>query len=336
MREEDLKEFVESRYNIVVYAIEKIKGVYKIQSEKEVYCLKVVNYNEAHFLFILGAIKHMRERGFKSIPAIINTVAGREYINLEDKFAYLTLWVDGRESSYDNPLDLYMAARKLGEFHNASEGFVVEEYMEPRVGWFKWIEVYRTRKNEILDFKYRILEKSNKSQVDLKYLSMIPKELESCDRAIENLCSSSYDKKMLKEIKKAGFCHHDYAHHNVLVGKEGITIIDFDYCILDVYLHDLSSLLLRAMNHGRWSQERMKIILNAYRSDHRLLDEDFKIMAAFMEFPQDFWQRGLQYYWEKKSWTDEFYIKKLKEYDEDNKNKQNFLDYLRDFDLSNL
>ena len=122
----------------------------------------------------------------------------------------------------------------------------------------------------------------------------------------------------------------------MLIGKEGITIIDFDYCILDVYLHDLSSLLLRAMNHGRWSQERMKIILNAYRSDHRLLDEDFKIMAAFMEFPQDFWQRGLQYYWEKKSWTDEFYIKKLKEYDEDNKNKQNFLDYLRDFDLSNL
>lgn len=336
MREEDIKKIIEASYNIVVKTIEKIKGVYKVQGGKVVYCLKVVNYNEGHFLFILGAIKHLKERGFKTIPAIINTVEGCEYIKLEDKFAYLTPWIEGRESSYDNPLDLYMAARKLGEFHKASEDFITQEFMEPRVGWFKWIEVYRTRKNEILDFKYRILEKSSKSQVDLKYLSMVPRELESCDRAIENLCSSGYDKKMLKEIKKSGFCHHDYAHHNVLVTKEGITLIDFDYCILDVYLHDLSSLLLRAMNHGRWSEERMKIILNAYRSEHRFSSEDFKIMAAFMEFPQDFWQRGLQYYWENKPWSEEFYIKKLKDYDEDNKNKQEFIDHFRNLDLSNL
>lgn len=336
MKEEDLKKIIEARYNIVVEAIEKIKGVYKVQADKERYCLKIVNYNEAHFLFILGAIKHLKERYFKTIPLIINTVEGFDYINLEDRFAYLTLWIEGRESSYDNPIDLYMAARKLGEFHNASEGFIVEDYMEPRVGWFKWIEVYRTRKNEILDFKYRILEKSSKNQMDLKYLSMVPKELENCDRAIENLCSSGYDKKMLKEIKTAGFCHHDYAHHNVLIAKDGVTIIDFDYCILDVYLHDLSSLLLRAMNHGRWSEKRMKIILDAYRSEHRLLSEDFKIMAAFMEFPQDFWQRGLQYYWEYKPWTEEFYIKKLNDYEEDNKNKQDFIEYFKNLDLSNL
>lgn len=336
MKDLEITEILKNKYSLIPLSIQKIKGVYKVEAKDEVYCLKVVNYNLAHFLFILGAINHLEERGFNSIPSIINTVDGSQYIKLQEKYAYLTKWIKGRESSYDNPLDLYMAARKLGEFHRASEGFSVQDYMEPRVGWLKWIEVYRTRKNEIVDFKYRILEKSNKSQVDLKYLNMIPEELERCERAIDNLCSSSYDKKMLKEIKYGGFCHHDYAHHNVLITEDGVKIIDFDYCILDVYLHDLSSLLVRAMNNGKWSEDRMKIILNSYRGEHRLCDEDFEIMAAFMEFPQDFWQRGIQYYWENKAWTDEFFMKRLRTYEEDREKRQNFIDNFRKFNLSNL
>lgn len=53
---------------------------------------------------------------------------------------------------------------------------------------------------------------------------------------------------MDKEVMKMGFCHHDYAHHNILVDdKNELNIIDFDYCILDSHLHDLASLLIRAM-----------------------------------------------------------------------------------------
>ena len=46
------------------------------------------------------------------------------------------------------------------------------------------------------------------------------------------------DKEFLKR-----FCHHDFAHHNLLIDKQGeINVIDFDYCILDSHIHDLASL----------------------------------------------------------------------------------------------
>lgn len=333
----EISEILKKEYNILVTSIEKIKSVYRVEAGKQIYCLKVVKYELPHFLFILRAMKHLDSNGFEYVPNIIRTTRGMDYIKFDENFAYITLWLNGRESSYENPIELSIVAKKLGQLHKCSEGFIVSKDMKPRVGWFKWIEVYRTRKGEILSFKNLINRRSKKTDVDLYYLSMIEEELQRCDRAINNLCDTNYENKMLDEIRLGGFCHHDYANHNVLIGKDNeVNIIDFDYCILDTHLHDLSSLLIRAMKYGRWNEERARIILKAYKSSHRLEQDDIKIMAAFMEFPQDYWQRGIQYYWEKKMWGEDFFLRKLKAYANDREERQEFINSFRQFKLDNL
>lgn len=333
----EISEILKKEYNILVTSIEKIKSVYRVEAGKQIYCLKVVKYELPHFLFILRAMKHLDSNGFEYVPNIIRTTRGMDYIKFDESFAYITLWLNGRESSYENPIELSIVAKKLGQLHKCSEGFIVSKDMKPRVGWFKWIEVYRTRKGEILSFKNLINRRSKKTDVDLYYLSMIEEELQRCDRAINNLCDTNYENKMLDEIRLGGFCHHDYANHNVLIGKDNeVNIIDFDYCILDTHLHDLSSLLIRAMKYGRWNEERARIILKAYKSSHRLEQDDIKIMAAFMEFPQDYWQRGIQYYWEKKMWGEDFFLRKLKAYANDREERQEFINSFRQFKLDNL
>jgi len=333
----EISEILKKEYNILITSIEKIKNVYRVEAGKQIYCLKVVKYELPHFLFILRAMKHLDSNGFEYVPNIIRTTRGMDYIKFDESFAYVTLWLNGRESSYENPIELSIAAKKLGQLHKCSEGFIVSKDMKPRVGWFKWIEVYRTRKGEILSFKDSIDRRSKKTDVDLYYLSMIEEELQRCDRAINNLCDTNYENKMLDEIRLGGFCHHDYANHNVLIGKDNeVNIIDFDYCILDTHLHDLSSLLIRAMKYGRWNEERVRIILKAYKSSHRLEQDDIKIMAAFMEFPQDYWQRGIQYYWEKKMWGEDFFLRKLKSYANDREERQEFINSFRQFKLDNL
>lgn len=337
MKNLEISEILKKEYNILVTSIEKIKSVYRVEAGKQIYCLKVVKYELPHFLFILRAMKHLGSNGFEYVPNIIRTTRGMDYIKFDESFAYITLWLNGRESSYENPIELSIVAKKLGQLHKCSEGFIVSKDMKPRVGWFKWIEVYRTRKGEILSFKNLINRRSKKTDVDLYYLSMIEEELQRCDRAINNLCDTNYENKMLDEIRLGGFCHHDYANHNVLIGKDNeVNIIDFDYCILDTHLHDLSSLLIRAMKYGRWNEERARIILKAYKSSHRLEQDDIKIMAAFMEFPQDYWQRGIQYYWEKKMWGEDFFLRKLKAYVNDREERQEFINSFRQFKLDNL
>jgi len=329
-----IKDLIKKNYGIDPVYVEKIKNVYRFEAEDNIYCLKVIKYEFEHFLFIVGAIKHLQRNGFEYIPEIIKTLEGLDYIKVEDDFAYVTPWVNARESNYDNPIDVVIAAKKLGQLHNCSEGFEVDSNMKPRIGWLKWIETYKTRKDEILDFRRRINKKDIKTEFDLFYLSIMEEELQRCDRAVANLSQAKYFEKMKKEMKLNGFCHHDYAHHNVLIdGDGGVNIIDFDYCILDSHLHDLSSLLVRRMKYSKWSINNAREILEAYGTVHNLRDEDIHIMAAFMEFPQDYWQRGIQYYWEEKPWGESFFLKKLRFYNDDKEERGEFIERFRKIKL---
>ncbi len=155
---------------------------------------------------------------------------------------------------------------------------------------------------------------------------MINEEIERAEKSMEHLKFTDYISKMKLEIKKNGFCHHDYAHHNVLVNKNGeVSIIDFDYCILDTHLHDLSSLLIRKMKNGKWDLSSAVYILDAYSSIYPVLKDDIVIMAAFMEFPQEFWQIGLQYYLENQPWEEENFLSKLKKIEVDRNERQEFI-----------
>lgn len=327
---EEVKSQVEDMYQLKVSNIDKVKNVFRIQSDDGTLCLKVIKYEYGHFLFILSAIKHLQKAGFQMVPPFIKTASQRDFIKIGDCYAYLTEWVNAREANFDNPLDVLLAAGKLSELHVKSRGFKLTDDMHPRVGWFKWIETYRTRKNEILDFKRRIEEKDNKTEFDSLYHGALEEELQRAENAIDNLIETNYIMRMKKEIEYKGFCHHDFAHHNVLMSDSGkINIIDFDYCILDSNLHDLSSLIMRCMKNGKWSIENAIFIFDAYSVANAVHKIDIPIIAAFLEYPQDFWQVGIQYYWEKQPWGEEFFIKKLQKILEDRKMRQDFIDELR-------
>lgn len=330
MQIEAIMKLVMDNYEINIDKATKIKNVYKLEGESQKYCLKIVHYEYGHFLFILEAMKHLIDRGFNNVLKIIKNREGKEYIKVGKNYAYLTKWAVARECNYDNPLDIILASSILASLHKKSEGFVVTEEMHPRYNWLKWSKVFTTRIDEILDFDNKIQNKDNKTEFDYKYKNMIDREINRANKSIANLNKTDYFFKMKREMKKNGYCHHDFAHHNVLIDKDqDVIIIDFDYCILDTHLHDLSSLLIRKMKNGKWDMDNATYILDAYNSIYPIEKSDIPVMAAFMEFPQDFWQVGIQYYWEKQSWGEEFFLNKLKKIELDIDERQEFLEKFR-------
>lgn len=322
-----IKKLVEDNYNIKVEDVIKRKNVYRIKSGFIDFCLKVINYDFEHFNFIISAINHLECNGFTNTPKIILTSDNKKYIKLEEKYAYLTKWIDAREADYDNDYDLKEAANRLRKLHICSKGFILNDNMRPRIGWGTWIRVFETRAKEILDFKKRIGQKFYKSEFDIKYLGVMDDELRRVESSINHIKESNYINYMQNELKSLGFCHHDYANHNVLIGKDGVgNIIDYDYCILDSHLHDLSSLLVRAMKDGKWSLERFDFIKNSYSEE--VSKEEEKIMLGFIEFPQAYWQVGLQYYWEQLPWNEERFLGRLNSYIDDRENRQEFINSL--------
>lgn len=330
MRFEDVKRIVEEKYNIEVEEVEKVKNVFKIFSYGNIYCLKVIKYNLKHFYFIINAMKHLENNNFKGSIPFIKNLQGEIYINFYDKFAYLTPWVDARCANYDNLVDVILATETLADLHLCSRGFRLTEDMQPRVGWFKWVNTYNTRRNEILDFKSRIEKKDKLSEFDSVYLNIMEEELDRATRSIENLLSSNYIEVMENQVNLRGFCHHDYAHHNVLINSnKNVNIIDFDYCILDTHLHDVSSLIIRKLKNGKWNVKDATFILSLYSKINEIHQNEIPIMAAFMEFPQEYWQVGIQYYWEKQPYGEEVFMNKLNRIIDDRADRQEFVDDFR-------
>lgn len=322
-----IKSFIEENYNLNVIGIDKVKNSYKIMTLTGTYCLKTIKYEFSHFYFILSAIKHLKKNGFTDIPDFILNNNKREFASLNGKYVYLTEWIPSRVSNFDNPIELSLISIELAKLHKSSLGFNIDNKMKPRIGWFSWEKVFETRKNEILDFQNRIYQKANKSEFDLLYLDNINTELKRAEKSICGLHKNNYLGIMEKEVFKRGFCHHDYAHHNILVDSRGkFKIIDFDYCILDSHLHDVSSLLIRSMKNGKWSSKKADIIIYSYGKELEICTNELPIMREFIRFPQAFWQIGLQVYWEQQPWGEEFFINKLNRYLEDCEERDEFID----------
>lgn len=334
METEYIKNKVLLNYGIESKEIIKVKNTYKIITYDEEYCLKVIGYEYPHFYFIVSAQKHLMRRGFNSIPKIIETLDGKDYIGLDGKFAYLTPWLKCRECDYNDFNDLKRAANKLSELHNCSEGFTISKELNPRIYWGRWYKNFETRGKEILDFKKRINQKAYKSDFDNLYLSIMDGELKKVKKTLGDLKKSEYFDLMKKEVRKLGFCHHDFANHNVLMLENGeVNIIDFDYCILDTHLHDLSSISVRTMKEGAWNLKTFEFILDAYRENKEVFNCEIPIIASFIEFPQAYWQLGIQYYWEQQPWSEEHFMKKLSRYAEDREERENFVNELSNFTL---
>lgn len=313
--EDEIVKVIYDKYSIKVDSVERIKNVYKIYSNKIPYCLKVIKYEFKHFNFILSAIIHIKNRGYENTPDIIKNNSGEYYIKLYDNYCYLTTWIDGVTSDFTNIYLLDDIAVELGRLHKYSLGFSINKNMNPRIYWFSWINTFNTRKNEIIDFQKRISQKCFKDKFDKLYLKYIDEEVEKARVCVNCLENSNYKEYMEREVYKRGFCHHDLANHNIMVKKDGdINFIDFDYCILDTATHDLASFILRALNKNNWNIEIAERIFDKYSTSNPINKNEIKFLRWFIEFPQPFWQIGLQRYWEQKMDTESQYIKKMEGY----------------------
>lgn len=321
-----LKCIIEDNYGLSPVKIEKIKNIYKITCDNRTYSLKVIPYSKERLNFILGAYKHLIEKGLYEVLDIIRTKDGCDFIEIDNGYAYLNKFFDSRTVSYDNPFELSLSAKALARLHKFSQGFKINEKMDIRALWGLWPLNFKNKERDILSFKKEIINKKEKTDFDLGYLSLIDDEVVSIEQSLERIINSNYESLMKEEVVLEGFCHHDFAHHNVLINNNlDIKIIDFDYLILDSHLHDLSSLIIRKMRYNKWSIEDALFIMKSYNSEYRIKDEELKVMGGFMQFPQDFWQVGIQYYVEKQPWGENFFNKKIEKIYLDRDGKASFI-----------
>lgn len=289
-----------------------VRSVYRIVTDKGFFCLKKLRFSLEEMDFIFGAVEHLKSKGFKNVFNIIRQKDGSNFLDFKGEKYFLTEWVDGRECDFLNPMDLETAIEVLAKLHNASEGYRPAVCPANRDYLGKWPENFQKRIGEMEDMKQKVLKKKDKSEIDRIYMDYVDMCIKDAKEAVAMLEDSGYRELTAEAAEKQGFIHHDYAHHNILHTFDGKTcVVDFDYCIRDIRVHDLGSLIIRNMKRCNWDTDKAVAIIESYDRLNPISKNELRILVPFFLFPQDFWMISRQYYIEKKDWEEEEYVDKM-------------------------
>lgn len=289
-----------------------VRSVYRIVTDKGFLCLKRLRFPMEDMNFIFSAVEHLRKRGFSNTFSIVKQKNDDDFISFKGEKYFLTEWIDGRECDFLNPLDIDAAIDVLARLHNAAEGYFPPLCPENRNYYGKWPENFRMRIDEMKLIKEQVLAKPEKGDMDEIYLDYVDMCINDGEEALLLLNKTDYKGLSEEAAKKGGFIHHDFAHHNILHTFDGRTyVVDFDYCIMDIRIHDIGSLIIRNMKKTNWDMDKALDILESYDCRNPISNIELSVLAPFFLFPQDFWMISRQYYIERKAWDEEDFVDKM-------------------------
>lgn len=325
-----MREFeIERQFGIKIESIKPNRGVYYVKTDKGLKCLKKINYGIQKLLFVYGAKEHLISNGFTAVDRYCLNIEGLPYALVNEDIYTLSEWIEGRECDFQNTEDLVAAAVNLAKLHAASRGYEPPENSKLKSDLGRWPHLMDKRIKSFEKMKDMARKKSMKTPFDLNYVKTVQFYKDMGKRAMLVLEDSQYmDICAITENEKI-FCHHDYTYHNIIIDQENkVNVIDFDYCKREVRTYDLSNFMIKVLKRVNWNIEYAKIILDAYNSVNPLLEGEYRVLFAFLVFPQRFWRLSNRYYYNEVNWAQNTFNKKI---DELINEQEAYLKFIEDF-----
>lgn len=326
-----------SEFDLVVDDVIPVRKVFILNSDKGNKVLKKISCTEEELEFINCGIEHIKLNNFTRIIQFEKTKQRNICLHWNDELYCIMNLVEGRECEYNNPVDVALASRALANLHVASKGIMRdEEFVKilaknpSRYLCGKAIESFNERLKEIVFFKEMVALYENKSEFDYIFLQHEKHYEGNIMQSIKGLKQSEYHK-ICKEDGRVAFCHHDLAHHNILIDKEEVHFLDFDYSIVDLRIHDICNFINKVIKEFAYDIEKCHSILREYSNISPLDQREIQVLYEMLSFPEDFYSIVRDYYTRKKQWSEDVFLSKLKRKIGYEKDREEFLSAFKDY-----
>ncbi|WML36569.1 CotS family spore coat protein [Clostridium sp. OS1-26] len=310
-----MREFeIERQFDIKIENIKPNKGVYLLKTDKGLKCLKKINYGTQKLLFVYGAKEHLMKNGFPRVDRYCVNTEGNPYALVNEDIYTLSGWIEGRECDFKSKDDLVKAAKSLAYMHIASKGYEPPENSKLKTDLGRWPSLMEKRVRSLDKMRDMGRKKGSKGSFDLNYTKTVQFYKDLGKRAINVLESSMYmDLCRITEEEK-GFCHHDFTYHNIIIDKEdNVNVIDFDYCKREIRSYDISAFMIKVLKRVNWDIEHAQLIIDSYNDVSPLKEEEYRVLFAFLLFPQRFWRLSNRYYYNEVNWPSNTFNNKLED-----------------------
>lgn len=308
-----MREFeIERQFGIKIETIKANKGIYYLKTNKGERCLKRINYGPQKLLFVYGAKEHLINNGFNKVDRYFLNIEGEPYALVNEDLYTLSEWLEGRECDFHNIEDVKLAASTLAKMHEASKGYDPPENSKLKSDLGRWTHLMGKRIRSLDKMRDMIRKKNNKSEFDLIYLKSMEFYKEIGKEALNTLEESSYYELCAIAEEQKSFCHHDFTYHNIIFNeKSDVHVIDFDFCKREVRAFDISSFMIKVLKRVDWDIRFAKEIITSYNEVSKLDVEEYKVLYAYLKFPQRYWRLANRYYYNEVNWGQNTFAGKL-------------------------
>ncbi len=325
-----MREFeIERQFDIKIETIKANKGVYYLKTNKGERCLKRINYGPQKLLFVYGAKEHLVKNGFGNLDRYYLNVNDEPYALVNEDLYTLSEWLEGRECDFRNIDEVKVAAKTLAGMHEASKGYDPPENSKLKSDLGRWPHLMEKRTKSLDKMKDIIRKKNIKNDFDMIYLKSMEFYRDLGKQALQTLKESNYYELCMVAEQEKTFCHHDFTYHNIIIdNNEKPHIIDFDYCKREVRTFDISNFMIKVLKRVDWNIDFAKAIIEAYNSVCKLRDDEYKVLYAYLQFPQRYWRLANRYYYNEVNWGQNTFTNKLSSIIDE---KDKFLSFLNEF-----
>ncbi|MBV7272380.1 CotS family spore coat protein [Clostridiaceae bacterium UIB06] len=315
-----------NRFNLKVHDVMPVRGVYIVSTNDGEKVLKRVEYTKEELRFIYSILSYIRTK-FSRVMDFVKDVNGEIYTIWNGNMYCVMDMVEGKECNFNSPIDVKIAARGLGELHNASEGFKTSLNSKYNNG--KLVDTFKRRIQEMEFFKNIASVHRKRSEFDEIFLNNVDIYIEEIKKSIDMLQKSFYYK-LCSEEDKIVICHHDLAYHNILINNEEAYFIDFDYAMIDLKVHDLCNFINKVVKSFAFDIEKASIILENYFATNTLNKRELEVLHAMLTFPEDFYSISKDYYTKRKDWEEDVFLDRLKRKSNYKEDREEFLEKFRE------
>lgn len=315
----DVKLF--EKFDIKVLDLIPIRKVFLLSTNRGDKVLKRIDCTLDEFDFIVKALKYINTN-FGRVMDFEDTIDGKKYAEWKGEYYCIMNKVKGRECEFSNPVDLAISSRGIGELHKASEGFRYKNSNKNVCG--NLLKSLSRKREEMLFFKRMVNLYENKVEFDDIFLKNIDGYIKKIDDSITFLNNTAYYK-LCSEEDKIVLCHHDLAHHNIIVNDDNAYFIDFDFSIIDLKIHDLCNFINKVTKTFSFDIDKANIILDNYCVTNTLNQNEFNVLFGMLTFPEDFYEICKDYYSKRKDWDEQIFVSRLKKKINFEDDRQEFL-----------
>ncbi len=292
-----------------VLKAEAWRAAWRLETDRGTYYLKKTAAAAADLPFLVGFHDHLCQKVPGLVPVVKRDKAGRACLSHAGGHYLLLSGLSGREADYLRPGDLERTAAGLRVFHQAARGYRPEFCPPSRYRYGRLRQVGSALLSDLE--RYRMLALHDGRAFARAYLSFWANFFPQAGQVEACLGRTDYPVLAARAGSAAEICHHDLAHHNVLIDGGAVRFLDLDYALADTHLHDLANLLNHLLRLFGWDPDPARACLENYYRPGSIPAAEAAVLGVLLLCPLDYWQIGRQYFDERQRWTEDHFLSLL-------------------------